>query len=138
VRLKEKQEEMIEAYGFLPDVQERFAYLIDLSSGSEGLSSEAKIPAHLVEGCQSLVWIIGSEANGVWHFQSDADAPVVKGMAWALADFYSGVGGSEILETEPDFLQQLGLMNSLTENRRRGVTQMVKRIRTLVDTSKRD
>ena len=92
--LEAKIQEIEEEYRLLPDAQERFQYLIDQSVSADGLDATAQIEANRVKGCVSRVWVVGREENQQWHFTSDADAPVVKGLAWLLCRFYSGACAS--------------------------------------------
>ena len=97
--LSQKQRQLIEEYQFLPDPQERFSYLIELSQADPGLDVSERRPADLVEGCMSQVWVIGEEREGRWFFRSDSDAPMVKALAWLLTSFYSGAESAEIAAT---------------------------------------
>lgn len=132
MELERRQAAWIEEYGFLPDPQERFSYVLEQSSADRGLEGAERRADALVPGCMSQVWIVGQTDGTHWHFRSDADAPMVKAMAWLLCRFYSGVTAEEILATEPEFLKRLRLLDALTENRRRGVAHMLARIRLLV------
>jgi cysteine desulfuration protein SufE len=137
MQLQQRQAEWIEEYGFLPDPQERFTYVLEQSAAAPGLAANERADEALVPGCMSKVWIVGEPvgAEGVREFRSDADAPMVKAMAWLLCRFYSGVSAQEIAATEPEFLSKLRLLDALTENRRRGVAHMVTRIRRLAAAS---
>lgn len=131
MELSEKSAAWIEEYGILPDPQERFSYALEQSTADAGLAVEERREEDLVTGCLSRVWIVGEAREGRWFFRSDADAPMVKAMAWLLCEFYSGARAEVIAAQDPDFLGELRLLDALTENRRRGVRHMVARIRSL-------
>ncbi len=129
--LAEKQSQLIEEYQLLPDPQERFSYVLDLSDGAAPLPEDARCPENQVDGCVSTVWLVGEEDNGAMVYRSDSDAPMVKAIAWLLSDFYSGASPAEVVATDPVFLKELRLLDALTENRRRGTLHIVARIKAL-------
>lgn len=129
--LGEKARKLEADFGVLPDPQDRFQYLIELSAKAPGLPPEERISKHQIHGCTSRVWVLAEPREGVVHFRTDGDSPVVKALAWLLADFYSGEPAEAIASTPPAFLERLGLIRALTENRRRGLRSMVERFQTL-------
>lgn len=133
--LTDKARELEESYGFLPDPHDRFQYLIEQSSAAEGLPTEERVREHRVDGCQSSVWVVAEEREGRLYFRTDGDAPVVKALAWFLADFYSGATREEIVATAPTFIDRLGLQRALTENRRRGLRALVARFQSLAQST---
>lgn len=129
--LKEKSRRLIEEYSILPDSQERFAYVMDQSIHAEPFPDEHRTDENRVFGCVSKVWILCEYREGRLFYFSDADSPLVKGIVWLLTDFYSGAAPDDIIRTSPDFLRELRLLDSLTENRRRGVREVIARIQGL-------
>lgn len=129
--LAEKQACLIEEYKLLPDPEERFGYVLDLSREAPALPAEERRPENRVRGCVSNVWVIAEADNEVMRYRSDSDAPMVKAIAWLLTDFYSGARAEEIIATDPVFLAELNLLDALTENRRRGALHIVARIKAL-------
>ena len=135
MRLEQKAIELREAYGLLPDPQERLQYLVEQSAAVPALAAEARTEANRVHGCVSRVWVTGVREDGAMRFETAADAPVVSGLAWLLADFYSGATPEEVVGFEPSFLKDLGLIRSLTENRQRGLVALRQRFRALAEAS---
>jgi cysteine desulfuration protein SufE len=129
--LTAKARHLVETYGLLPDPQDRFQYLIEQSALMPPLPGELRIARHRVDGCMSAVWVVAERDGAKVHYRSDGDSPVVKALAWILADFYSGADASEIAATPPSFLERLGLQKALTENRRRGLQALITRYQNL-------
>ena len=129
--LGEKARRLEEDYGLLPDPQDRFQYLIEQSANDPGLTAEERISQFRIHGCTSQVWVIPEFRDGRVYYRTDGDSPVVKALAWILADFYSGETGEAISQTPPAFLERLGLTRALTENRRRGLRSMIERFQVL-------
>ncbi|MEM9227460.1 MAG: SufE family protein [Verrucomicrobiota bacterium] len=126
--LAEKKQELIDELSILPDVQERFAYLIDRAKGTPGLDADYQIETFRIEGCQSNLWLVPSFEAGLCQFRIDSDAIITKGTAGLLADLYSGSPPEEILQHPPDFLSDVGITQHLTPNRRNGLSNVWKTI----------
>ncbi len=131
MQLIEKRDRLTEEYRWLPGAQERFDYLLEQSQEGPALSAEERAVLPRVEGCLAQVWVTAELREGKVYYRSDSDAPMVRAIAWLLCDFYSGGTPEEIATTDPDFLQDLRLLDALTENRRRGTRHIVSHIRVL-------
>jgi cysteine desulfuration protein SufE len=82
------------------------------------LAPEFKTDAFRVEGCLAKVWFVPEFSGGRCQFRADSDSAIVKGIAVLLCDFYSGRTPEEIAQTSPAFLEELGITQHLTPNRR--------------------
>ena len=111
------------------DVHERLAAVVERTRRIPRFSADARTADHRVPGCSSHVWLIGEYLEGRCGFRSDADSPVVRGLVALLADFYSGSTPREILATDTDPLEVLGLNRTLTHTRRHGLAAVVSFIR---------
>jgi cysteine desulfuration protein SufE len=89
--------------------------------------------AHRVPGCQSKVWMEVKEADGVLWFAGASDAAIVSGLVALLLRVYSGRSRTEILQTEPSFLKELGLLEALSTNRGNGIASMARAIRKIAE-----
>ena len=61
---------------------------------------------------------------------AQSDAAIVQGLVALLLRVYSGRTAKEILETEPDFLQKIGLDSHLSATRKNGLASMLNAIKT--------
>jgi cysteine desulfuration protein SufE len=126
--LAAKRDALLETLGLLPDSYEKFTWLVDYARKRQSLPDDLKIDAFRVDGCLSAVWLVPALEDGVCQFRTDSDSAVVKGMAWLLCDLYSGESPAAVLELEPDFLEQVGLLQHLSGNRRNGLSRVRDRI----------
>ncbi len=55
--------------------------------------------------------------EGKIFYYADSDALIVKGLVALLLKCYSGFPPSEILETEPEFIKEIGIENHLSPTR---------------------
>ncbi len=111
------------------DWMERYQYIIELGRKIPAFPQEWQNDAHRVPGCQSQVWLEAEERDGRLFFAGASDAAIVQGLVALLLRVYSGRTRDEILETEPVFLHELGLVKALSANRGNGVEAMAKAIR---------
>jgi len=124
------QDEIIEEFDGLTDWMDRYAYIIELGTQLQALPESLKTPEHLIEGCQSRVWIeahLDNEGNII--FQADSDAMIVKGIVALLLRVLSGHTPGEIKDADLYFIDRIGLSNHLSPTRSNGLVAMVKQMR---------
>ena len=127
--LAEKQRQLIEDYGVIPDPQERLAAVVDAARKTAPLSAADRNEANRVKGCVSLAWVAADLREGRCQFQGDADSPLVRGLLKLLCDFYSGATPGDVLATEPALLEELGLARNLSPTRLNGLRSVRAKIR---------
>ena len=54
--IEEKEQEIIDEFSIYDDWMDKYAYLIELGSGLEGMDEAHKTEENLIKGCQSRVW----------------------------------------------------------------------------------
>nr|BDT28370.1 SufE family protein [Bacteriovorax sp. HI3] len=110
------------------DWEERYKHLIEIGKKMPAMDESNRIPANLVKGCQSQVWLHADLVDGKIFFQADSDASIVKGIVALLVGVYSGSTPDEILMTKPTFLEDIGLREHLSMSRANGLNSMMKQI----------
>ena len=114
----------------LDDWMDRYAYIIDLGNTLPPIAEEFKTPQHLIEGCQSRVWLNANlSGGGKVEFTADSDAIIVKGIISMLIDVLSGHTPQEILDADLYFIDRIGLSEHLSPTRSNGLLAMIKQIR---------
>ncbi|MBS1103932.1 SufE family protein [Gluconobacter sp. Dm-62] len=121
-------EEIEAELGLFDDWMERYQYIIEMGRKLPPFPEEWQDDAHRVPGCQSQVWLEAVERNGKLFFAGASDAAIVQGLVALLLRVYSGRSKSEILETSPVFLHDMGLVKALSTNRGNGVEAMAQAI----------
>ena len=66
--INETQNEIIEEFSDLDDWMDRYAMIIDLGNSLPPIDPALKTPDHLIEGCQSRVWLNAEERDGHVYF----------------------------------------------------------------------
>lgn len=128
--INEKQDELIDELSGLDDWMDRYSYIIDLGNQLPAIDESLKTPSHLIEGCQSRVWLDARlSPEGKVEFTADSDAIIVKGIISMLIDVLNGHTPQEILDADLYFIDRIGLSEHLSPTRSNGLLAMVKQIR---------
>lgn len=127
--INETQDRIIEEMSELDDWMDRYAYIIDLGNALPPIDEKYKTPQHLIEGCQSRVWLNAEMEDGKVVFTADSDAIIVKGIISMLIEVLSGHTPQEILDADLYFIPAIGLSEHLSPSRSNGLLAMVKQIK---------
>lgn len=128
--INEKQDELIDELSGLDDWMDRYSYIIDLGNQLPAIDESLKTPSHLIEGCQSRVWLEARlSPEGKVEFTADSDAIIVKGIISMLIDVLNGHTPQEILDADLYFIDRIGLSEHLSPTRSNGLLAMVKQMR---------
>jgi cysteine desulfuration protein SufE len=126
---QEAQAAIAEEFGFFGDWSERYQYLIDLGRKLPAFPEEWKTQQNLLQGCQSLVWVVAEGDANALHFHAASDSAIVSGLVALMLRVYSGRSAAEILATEPSFIAAIGLKSHLSITRSNGLAALHARIR---------
>ena len=127
--INEQQDEVIEEFSELDDWMDRYQLLIDLGEEQEPLPDNEKTEQNLIDGCQSRVWLVCDENNGILTFRAESDALIVKGIVSLLIRVVSGHTPQEILDADLYFIREIGLTEHLSPTRSNGLLAMIKQMR---------
>lgn len=128
--INERQNEIIAEFADIDDWMDRYGYIIDLGNALPPIEERYRTPEHLIEGCQSRVWLNAELDNdGKVIFTADSDAIIVKGIISMLIDVLSGHTPQEILDSDLYFIDDIGLSSHLSPTRSNGLLAMVKQMR---------
>ena len=127
--INEQQDEVIEEISELDDWMDRYQLLIDLGEEQEPLPDNEKTEQNLIDGCQSRVWLVCDENNGILTFRAESDALIVKGIVSLLIRVVSGHTPQEILDADLYFIREIGLTEHLSPTRSNGLLAMIKQMR---------
>lgn len=127
--INEQQDEVIEEFSELDDWMDRYQLLIDLGEEQEPLPDNEKTEQNLIDGCQSRVWLVCDENNGILTFRAESDALIVKGIVSLLIRVVNGHTPQEILDADLYFIREIGLTEHLSPTRSNGLLAMIKQMR---------
>ncbi|TCV97159.1 cysteine desulfuration protein SufE [Luteibacter rhizovicinus] len=125
----EAQAAIAEEFAFFSDWTERYQYLIDLGRQLPPFPQEWKNEDNRVHGCQSMVWLIPSGDPGHMHFDAASDSAIVSGLIALVLRVYSNRSAREIVDTEPTFIETIGLAKHLSPTRSNGLAAMLAKLK---------
>lgn len=127
--IEHAEQEIVDEFGFFDDWTGRYQYLIDVGRKLPPLPPQDMTPENKVDGCQSQVWIVVSGSAEHLDLRAASDSAIVSGLVALLLRVYSGRSAQEILNTDPSFINTIGLGNHLSPTRSNGLASMVKTIK---------
>lgn len=123
------QAAIAEEFAFFDDWSERYQYLIDLGRKLPPFPDAWRTDEHRLHGCQSMVWIVSSGDASRLDFAAVSDSAIVSGLVFLALRVYSGRPASEILATEPEYINAIGLAKHLSPTRSNGLAALLAFIR---------
>ncbi len=127
--LKDREQEIIENFEIYDDWMDKYQYLVDLGNSLPPLADSEKTNDKLIKGCQSNVWLICEEKDGILHFRADSDAIIVKGIISLLIKVLSGTSAEELASAEISFIEKIGLKEHLSPTRSNGLLAMLSQMK---------
>jgi len=122
---KQTQDEIIDSFSLFSEWLDRYQYLIDLGRKLPPLDDAEKTDDKLLAGCQSQVWLLLEGDAGQVTIRANSDAAIVSGLIALLIQVYSGCTAQQIVDTEPYFIQEIGLSDHLSPTRANGLHAML-------------
>ena len=122
---KQSQDEIIDSFSLFSEWLDRYQYLIDLGRKLPPLDEAEKTDDKLLAGCQSQVWLLLEGDAGEVTIRANSDAAIVSGLIALLIQVYSGCSAQQIVDTEPYFIEEIGLSSHLSPTRANGLHAML-------------
>ncbi|WP_010140367.1 SufE family protein [Oceanicola sp. S124] len=123
-------EDIVDDFEFLEDWEDRYRHVIELGKAMPPLPEALKVPATKVEGCASQVWLHMRPEDGIFHFDGESDAMIVRGLIAVLHALYDGVAMTDLGKIDAQAeLARLQLQDHLSAQRSNGLRAMIQRIR---------
>ena len=124
------QEEIIEEFALLEsDREETLFYLMELGEKLPPLDESSKTEEHLVEGCQSKVWLIPHQHDGRLAFEADSNSAITKGLVSLLVRIFNEQRAEDILDADLYFIDKIGMNRFIGTQRSNGFAAMIKQFK---------
>ena len=127
--IQEIQDEIVDEFSMFDDWMQRYEYIIDLGKSLPLIDEQFKTEDNIIKGCQSKVWVHAEQQGEKVVFTADSDAILTKGIIAILIRAFSNQKAADILETNTDFIDKIGLKEHLSPTRANGLVSMVKKIK---------
>lgn len=109
--------------------EDTFKTLVTLSKTRPRLTAEEKTEDNKIKGCESAVWLIIEEKEGLRHFKADSDAKLMRGVLVAILSLVEGKTLADIQQMDLKAeLAELNLSSYLTSSRTNGVLAILDKI----------
>ncbi len=129
-------QDILDAFEFLDDWEDRYAYIIDLGKNLPAFPESEKTEENLVRGCQSQVWLIHKydDASQTLHLLIDSDAIIVKGLAAVVMAALNRQSPKHIQEMDVEAVfADMDLLRHLSPTRGNGLRAMLERIKLIAE-----
>jgi len=123
------QADLIDEFSMFDDWMDRYEHMIDLGKSLPLINPKFKTEDNIIKGCQSKVWLHADLKNEKVVFSADSDAIITKGIVAILIRVFSNQSPNTILNTNTDFIDEIGLKEHLSPTRANGLVSMVKKIK---------
>ena len=125
----EAQQAIRDEFAFFGDWSERYQYLIDLGRKLPAFPEAWKTEEHRLLGCQSMVWIVAEGDAQRLDFHAASDSAIVSGLVYLALRVYSGRTAREIVDTDANYIADIGLAWHLSPTRSNGLASLLASIR---------
>lgn len=127
---EQAQQQIIEEFSAYEDWLDKYNLLIEMGKDIPVIDPRYKTNNHLINGCQSRVWLHAElRDDGKVYFSADSDAVITRGMVSLLIRVLSGRTPEEILNTNLHFIDAIGLTEHLSPTRSNGLVSMIKQMK---------
>ena len=122
--------ELIEDFSFFESWEDKYQYLIDMGRDVPPMADDLKIEENKLRGCQSVVYFsYVVNDDDTLTFIANSDAAIVQGLIALMLKVFSGKSPQIILDTDLNFLKEIGLDEHLSPTRKNGLSSLVSSIK---------
>lgn len=129
MKIAEIEKSIVEDFGLFDEWEEKYQYIIELGQKLPVLDEKYKVDENRVKGCQSSVWLHAYAMNGNVFFDADSDSTFVKGEIGLLIKVLSGQPAKDVVETDLEFIDKIGLRQHIAVTRANGLASMIKQMK---------
>ena len=127
--ITEIENEIVGEFELFENWEDKYQFIIDLGKELKPLNEELKNEDRIIKGCQSRVWLFSKLIDNKIHFEADSDAIITKGIVALLIRVLSNQPPDEIINTELEFINKIGLKEHLSPTRANGLVSMIKQMK---------
>jgi len=122
----------LETFGTSLSWEQRARLLMQWGDRLPAMADDEKSDEHLVDGCESKVWLLGDVVDGHWQFRAASDARLIRGLVALLLARVNGLTAQDLHQVDlPEWFNQLGLSRQLSPSRSNGLNAVLQKMREL-------
>lgn len=127
---QETQEEIINEFSILGDDKEStIYYLMEIGDRLPPFPEDQRTDENIIKGCQSKVWLTTKYEDNKIIYLADSNTDITKGLISLLIRVLSERTPQEILDTDLNFIQKIGMGNIIGSQRSNGLAAMIKEMK---------
>ncbi|HAS6152042.1 TPA: cysteine desulfurase sulfur acceptor subunit CsdE [Vibrio vulnificus] len=112
--------------------EDRYRQVIQWGKKLPVMPDALKSEQVMVAGCESQVWLVLEQDDGMWTFCADSDARIVRGLIALVLAAYNGKTAEQIQAFDIEaYFEQLGLIAHLSPSRGNGLKAIVEQIKNI-------
>jgi cysteine desulfuration protein SufE len=117
-----------EDFDLFDEPNDKLQYIFDLGKKHTTLPDEEKNEATFVQGCASAAWLVGECKDGKLILRGEGTSEMAKGMLTLLLDIFSNKTPDDILNFNPEKLQDMGIVELLSPVRQQSLQAFLKMV----------
>lgn len=125
----QKQHAIKEIFSACTTPEARYQKIIEMGRQLPVFNPASRTPANLVPGCQSVMHLETTLTNGKLILNADSEALISKGLAALLIYVYSNESPATIANCPPTFIQEIGLLTTISPARSNGLASLYHKMR---------
>lgn len=120
---------VVEEFEAFDDWMDKYNYLIEMGKTLPLIDEKYKNDTYLISGCQSRLWLFAEQIDGKIIYKADSDAVITKGIINLLIRVLSNQPAEDIINTNLEFVDKIGLKEHLSPTRSNGLVSMIKQMK---------
>lgn len=127
LNVKQEIQHLSQLLNEFDDNLDKYQFIMDFGDNIPELSSEFHTDENRVNGCQSNLWI-KNFGTDTMDLKAYSDALVVRGLVGMVLKIYNNKTKQEVLNSDPNLLNNLGISGILTPGRQNGVGNLINKV----------
>lgn len=129
MKIQEIQNEIVEEFSLFEDWMQKYEYIIELGKSIQPIDNKNKVDSNLIKGCQSKLWLHAELKKGKVIYTADSEAIITKGVAAVLLRVFSNQTPVDIIDSNINYIDEIGLKEHLSPTRANGLMSMVNQLK---------
>ncbi len=129
MKIQEIQNEIVEEFSLFEDWMQKYEYIIELGKSIQPIDNKNKVDSNLIKGCQSKLWLHAELKEGKVIYTADSEAIITKGIAAVLLRVFSNQTPVDIIDSNVNYIDEIGLKEHLSPTRANGLMSMVNQLK---------
>ena len=117
-----------EDFDLFEDGNSKLEYIFDLGKQHTTLPEELKNDSTFIHGCASPAWLASECKDGVLILKGEGTSEMAKGMLTLLLDIFSNKKAEDILNFNPQRLNELGIVELLSPVRQQSMEAFLNKV----------